>query len=64
MTSPYYDIDAILAEQEPVPCTFHADIIKIGHLDPNSLDSTLRANTTLELPFWLAAQVAPAMMCP
>ena len=53
----YYDLDAILSEQETVPCTFHIDVIKIGHLDPHSPDSALRSGATVDLPLWLAKQV-------
>lgn len=38
MTSDYYDIDAILAEEEATPVQFRIDACKLGYLDPGSVD--------------------------
>lgn len=37
MNNSYYDIDAILATQQKLPCTFKLDIAGLGHLE--SLDT-------------------------
>jgi hypothetical protein len=38
MASAYYDIDAILAEEELVPCTTHFDFSYLSHLDPDLVE--------------------------
>ncbi|CAE7805047.1 PSF3 [Symbiodinium sp. KB8] len=37
MTS-YFDVDAILAEEERIPCTFRVDGFRVGYLDPSDED--------------------------
>lgn len=36
--SSYYDIDAILAEEEATPVQFRIDACKLGYLDSGSVD--------------------------
>eukprot|EP00051_Salpingoeca_urceolata_P009559 m.115838 g.115838 ORF g.115838 m.115838 type:complete len:189 (+) comp16358_c0_seq1:400-966(+) len=54
----YYDIEAILAEQEAVPCSMTADVIKLGHLETGGSGrgdrSKLRKGASVEFPLWLA----------
>jgi hypothetical protein len=38
MASAYYDIDAILAEEELVPCTTQFDFSYLAHLDPDLVE--------------------------
>lgn len=40
--SSYYDIDAILAEEELVPCTTLLDFSHLGHLDPDAVHEAAR----------------------
>ena len=35
MNDDYYDIDAILATQQKVPCSFKFDVPGLGHLESN-----------------------------
>jgi hypothetical protein len=53
----YYSIDDILTEQETVPVQMTTDIIKLGHLDPNTDNPDLPAKTKIELPMWLVGAV-------
>ena len=48
------DIDAILAEEERVPCTFRLKAKGLGHLDTNSEEVDVSENQRLGLPLWLA----------
>lgn len=54
MPSHYYDIDAILAEEELVPCTTNFDFSHLGHLDPDNLHDKhyLPEGTRIKLPLW------------
>ena len=36
MRNDYYDIDAILAQDEVIPCVFNTDACKLGFLDNTS----------------------------
>jgi hypothetical protein len=51
--SSYYDIDAILAEEELLPCQTLFDFIHLAHLDPDCDKAEyLPQNTQLKLPLW------------
>ena len=51
--SSYYDIDAILAEEELVPCTTNFDFSHLAHLDPDLYDKDyLPAGSRIKLPLW------------
>lgn len=52
--SSYYDIDAILAEEELVPCTTQFDFSYLAHLDPDlhGQKSYLPENSKVKLPLW------------
>lgn len=51
--SSYYDIDAILAEEELVPCTTQFDFSYLAHLDPDVHDkSYLPEGSRVKLPLW------------
>lgn len=49
----YYDINAILSEQQTVPTELATDLIKLGHFDANQDGPDLRKGTKIDLPFWL-----------
>lgn len=42
MSPSYYDIDAILAEEELVPCTVLLDFSHLAHLDPDAAHGAMR----------------------
>lgn len=51
--SSYYDIDAILAEEELVPCTTNFDFSHLAHLDPDLYDKDyLPSGSRIKLPLW------------
>ncbi|EJD01215.1 GINS complex, Psf3 component [Fomitiporia mediterranea MF3/22] len=52
MDNDYYSIDAILAENQKVQCTFKVDVPDLGYLDGGS-DRDIKALSKLQLPFWL-----------
>ncbi|GBG25839.1 DNA replication complex GINS protein PSF3 [Hondaea fermentalgiana] len=58
MASAYYDLDAILAEEERVPTTFLSDAQDLGILDSSSDNDDLSRGTKAELPLWLATTLA------
>ncbi|KAH8118327.1 GINS complex, Psf3 component [Phellopilus nigrolimitatus] len=53
MDNDYYSIDAILAENQKIQCTFKADIPELGYLDGGA-ERDIKALSKLQLPFWLA----------
>ncbi|KAG8836229.1 DNA replication protein [Serendipita sp. 399] len=53
MDDEYYSLDAILAENQKIECTFNIDVPGLGYLD-NGTDEDLKALTKLQLPYWLA----------
>ncbi|KAJ1988082.1 DNA replication protein [Dimargaris cristalligena] len=53
----YYDIDAILAEQQRIPSTLLVDIPGLG-LDEQNGGGDMQANSTVELPYWIAETLA------
>ncbi|KAI9098269.1 hypothetical protein DFS34DRAFT_649856 [Phlyctochytrium arcticum] len=57
MSDDYWGIDAILAEQQKLPCYFRFEVPGYGFLEGNH-DVDLAANTRIELPFWLAEHLA------
>lgn len=65
MSSKYYDLDAILAEEELLPCTALFDFSHLGHLDDednvhsindsNKSDSPvgyLKEDSKIKMPLW------------
>ena len=53
----YYDLDAILAEEELMPCVTQDDFSYLAHLDPDASASeskshSLKRHTKLKLPLW------------
>jgi GINS complex subunit 3 len=54
MTSSYYDIDAILAEEELVPCTTLFDFSHLAHLDPDARhhETHLPEASRIKMPLW------------
>jgi GINS complex subunit 3 len=49
----YYDIDAILAEEELVPCTTNFDFSFLAHLDPELHGKNyLPEGSRIKLPLW------------
>lgn len=58
----YYDIDAILAEEEATPVQFRIEACKLGYLDPGSVDDDMHAGSEVELALWLARVLAQTDM--
>ena len=56
--SSYYDIDAILAEEERTPVVFNVDGLNLGYLDHETTDEDITEGTKLELPFWMAESLS------
>ncbi|GAA96061.1 uncharacterized protein L969DRAFT_103216 [Mixia osmundae IAM 14324] len=53
----YYDLDAILAENQKLPCTFLFEVPNAGYLEGGS-EPHLAKGTTVELPFWIGLKIA------
>ncbi|BFZ53127.1 DNA replication protein [Savitreella phatthalungensis] len=49
----YYDIDAILATQQKLPCTFRLDVPGLGFLESEETHD-IKEGQRVELPYWLA----------
>jgi len=58
----YYDLDDILSEAEPIPCTFNVDALGLGYLDACSGSVDMTSGTRVELPFWLIETLVPGNM--
>ena len=56
--SAYYDLDAILAEEERVPTTFLRGAQGLGALDSGSGGDDLQPGARVELPIWIADVLA------
>ncbi|KAG7391802.1 DNA replication complex GINS protein PSF3 [Phytophthora pseudosyringae] len=56
--SSYVNIDAILAEDERVKCTFATDALDCGYLDPSCREPDLSEGVAVDLPLWLARPLA------
>ena len=54
MSTPYYDVDAILAEEELIPCTTLFDFSHLQELDPDGgcRKKYLPENSRVKLPLW------------
>ena len=54
MPSSYYDIDAILAEEELVPCSTLFDFTYLSHLDPDLSEKEhfLPESSRIKMPLW------------
>ena len=46
----YYDIEAILAEEEATPCVFKSDVHKLGYLDSGSVEEDVRVAARARAP--------------
>ncbi|RDA88537.1 hypothetical protein CP532_6600 [Ophiocordyceps camponoti-leonardi (nom. inval.)] len=55
----YYDVDAILADAEKLPCRFQLDVPRLAQLDSPSA-VVLKPGTALSLPLWLGKVLAVA----
>ncbi|KIK95133.1 hypothetical protein PAXRUDRAFT_827317 [Paxillus rubicundulus Ve08.2h10] len=53
MDNDYFSIDAILAENQKIQCTFKVDVPDMGHLGGGS-DRDIKALTKVPIPIWLA----------
>ncbi len=54
----YFDLDALLAEEELVPCMFLTDAVGLGCLNAGSADDDVAKDTRLEMPLWLCRDLA------
>ena len=57
-TMSYFDLDAILADEELIPAVFLTDVVGLGCLNASSVDDDIPAETRLELPLWLGRDLA------
>mmetsp|Transcript_17413 Transcript_17413/g.38052 ORF Transcript_17413/g.38052 Transcript_17413/m.38052 type:complete len:184 (+) Transcript_17413:3-554(+) len=55
--SDYFDLDAVLGEEERLPTTLITDAYKLGFMDSAALDDDLEQGTMVELPVWLAKEL-------
>ena len=53
----YWDIDSLLAEEEPVKIQFKGTVHGIGFLDPVQTRDNFEDHDTLRLPIWMAIKV-------
>lgn len=53
MDNDYFSIDAILAENQKIQCTFKVDVPEVGHLGGGN-DRDIKAPAKLPIPMWLA----------
>jgi GINS complex subunit 3 len=53
-SSSYYDIEAILAEEELVPCTTLFEFSHLAHLDPDARtqQAYLNESSRIKIPLW------------
>mmetsp|Transcript_344 Transcript_344/g.590 ORF Transcript_344/g.590 Transcript_344/m.590 type:complete len:197 (-) Transcript_344:655-1245(-) len=55
----YFDLDAILAEEEKISVQFKVGCTGLGRaLDPSCDDDDLKAGSEVELPFWLVRDLS------
>jgi hypothetical protein len=54
----YFDIEAILCEEQLVPSVLLCDAAGLGWLDVSSVSEDLVANTRMDLPLWLAQSLS------
>ncbi|KAA1466277.1 GINS complex, Psf3 component [Dentipellis sp. KUC8613] len=52
MEEDYYSIEAILAENQKIQCTFKQDIPNLGHLDGGN-ERDIKAGSKIQLPLWM-----------
>ncbi|KAI5079260.1 hypothetical protein GOP47_0004739 [Adiantum capillus-veneris] len=52
--SSYYDLEDLLAEEEPVSVLFRVAADGVGILDPSSEDNNVEQGAKVDLPLWLA----------
>ena len=49
----YYDVDAILAEEEAIPCSTNFNFSFLGQLDPDRVDQHyLPESSRIKMPLW------------
>lgn len=51
----YFSIESLLASEETLSCTFFKEENYVGFLEPGNTTDRVNANTTLELPYWVAS---------
>ena len=74
--SDYWNIDDILAEEDPVPVVFKTDAKNLAHLEGvaggapgkkkignGGVGSTLKSGTKVEIPMWLGIALAQRDIC-
>lgn len=61
--SGYYDMDAILSEDERIPCVFTLDAVGMGVLDPTTAEDDLAEGTKVHSTArWFACRVLPKLL--
>lgn len=58
----HLDIDALLSEEERVPCIFKSEADGLGFLDRSGEFDDLNAGTKVELPLWMAQVLSKKSM--
>lgn len=58
LTNDYYDLDSILSEEQPLPCSFNVGATGLGYLDNTTHEKHLHAEDHLDLPLWMALPLA------
>ncbi|KDQ20738.1 hypothetical protein BOTBODRAFT_151621 [Botryobasidium botryosum FD-172 SS1] len=53
MDDDYYSIDAILADNQKIQCTFKLDVPNLGYLEGGE-EKDIKTNSKIQLPHWLA----------
>ncbi|KAG8969407.1 DNA replication protein [Tulasnella sp. 419] len=53
MDNDYYSIEAIIAENQKLQCTFKLDVPDLGYLEGGN-EKDIKVNSKLLLPYWLA----------
>ncbi len=54
----YFDIETILSEEQLVPTVFLSGAASLGWLDSSSVSDDLEVNTRIDMPLWLAQDLA------
>ena len=56
--SGYFDIETIMSEEQLVPTVFLSEAAGLGILDSSSASANLEVNSRVDMPLWLAQDLA------